>query len=133
MLLGLAATAASAQLHPVPKFAIPRDPLTITRAVEPRKPFTVAGERAAILGQQSGEFEAWLFPVKILSRFRISAEIENYPVPIDVTEQAAAIEVSPAMTTITYSHAAFTVKQRMFAPRGSEPGLVALFEIQSVR
>ncbi len=121
-------------LRPIPRFAIQADPLTISRGVEGGKPFTVAGARGALLGEQRGEFEAWLYPVKILSRFSITAELANYPVPIDVSAHAAAIEVSPAMTTITYSHAAFTVKQRMFAPRADgDAGAVVLFEIASAR
>lgn len=136
-LLILALAAASPQLaalQPIPRFPIAKDPLTITRPVEAAKPFTVAGERGAIFGEQSGAFEAWLYPVKILSRFAITVELENYPVPIDVTAQAAVIEVAPAMTTITYSHAAFTVKQHMFAPRGkAAAGAVVLFEIASIR
>ena len=120
-------------LHPLSRFPIRADPLTIERRVEPRQPFTVAGPGGAILGEQSGTSEAWLFPVKILSRLHITAELMDYPVPIDVSAQAAAIEVAPAMTTITYSHAAFTVKQRMFAPRSVAAGAVILFEIASVR
>ena len=108
----------SPALRPIPRFALGTDPLTITRAVEPYKPFTVAGERGAIFGEQSGTFEAWIYPVKILSGFSITAELADYPVPIDVTAHAATIEVAPAMTTITYSHAAFTVKQHMFISRG---------------
>src|ERR1043166_4978409 len=135
--LTLALVAAAQQLaalEPIPRFAFGSDPLTISRLVEPGKPFTVAGERGAIFGRQSGRFEAWLYPVKILSQFSITAELANYPVPIDVAAQAAFIEVAPAMTTITYSHAAFTVKQRMFAPRGdAAAGAVVLFEIASVR
>jgi len=107
--------------------------LTIERAVQPNHPFTVAGERAALLGEQSGDFEAWLFPVKVLSKVHLTAELKDYPVPIDVTAHAAAIEVAPAMTTVTYSHAAFTVRQRMFAPRGDAQGIAVLFEIQSAR
>ena len=131
--VALAGAPPSAALRPVPRFPLGADPLTITRAVEAGKPFTVAGEQGAILGEQSGIFEAWLYPVKILSQFRITAELADYPVPINVNKQAATIEVSPAMTTITYSHAAFTVKQRMFAARGDSTGVVALFEIAAIR
>jgi glycogen debranching enzyme len=124
----------SPALHPIPRLAIATDLLTITRPVEPSKPFTVAGERGAIFGEQGGSFEAWLYPVKIMSRFAIAAELENYPVPIDVLAQAATINVTPAMTTITYSHAAFTIRQRMFAPReDAGAGVFVLFEIDSVR
>ncbi len=121
-------------LSPLPRFPIHSDPLTIVQPAIVSKPFTVAGERGAVLGQQGGSFEAWLFPTKILSRFQITAEVSNYPVPIDLASHAATIEVSPAMTTITYSHAAFTVKQRMFAPRpGAALDVVVLFEIAAAR
>jgi hypothetical protein len=137
-LLVLAALAGGARaavaLHPIPRFAIAADPLGIVRPSRANQPFTVAGEHGAIFGEQSGAFETWLYPVKVLSRFAITAELADYPVPIDVSAQSAAIEVSPAMTTITYSHAAFTIKQRMFAPRGdADAGAIVLFEIAAVR
>ena len=132
------ALAAAAQptevLRPIPRFPLASDPLTITRGVEPTKPFSVAGDRGAIFGEQSGKFETWIYPVKILSDFGITAELADYPVPIDVSAQSAVVEVAPAMTTITYSHAAFTVKQHMFATRGdTAAAAVVLFEIDSVR
>jgi glycogen debranching enzyme len=131
--VALAAAQPSATLRPVPRFPLSADPLTITRSVEAGKPFTIAGEHGAILGEQSGIFEAWLYPVKILSQFRITAEMADFPVPVDVNKLASVIEVSPAMTTITYSDAAFTVKQRMFATRGDSAGIIVLFEIAAVR
>src|ERR1700747_3401002 len=66
----------------------------VTRAnAEPQKPFTVAGERGVILGQQDGTFEAWILPVKLLSHFTIEAEMEGYTVPIELNPAAAEIEV----------------------------------------
>ena len=122
-------------LHPVPRFPISPSPLRIIRAAELMKPFTVAGETGAVFGQQDGSFEAWIFPVKILSAFHITAELADYPVPIELNPLAAVIEAYPDHTTITYSHAAFTVKQHMFVPRGGEAtaGPIVLFEIASLR
>ncbi len=121
-------------LQPLAKLPIHRDSLTITQAAESHKPFSVAGPLGAIFGEQSGSFEAWLFPVKVFSHFAITAELQDYPVPIDLAPQAAVIEVAPAVTTVTYSHAAFTVRQHMFASRGQEAaGVVVLFEVESVR
>jgi hypothetical protein len=135
MLAVLAALPALAQqgMAPVSRLAPLRDPLTIARPAESGKPFTVAGPHGGIFGRQDGGFEAWLFPVKVLSHFTITAELADYPVPIALAPQAALIEVAPAMTTITYSHAAFTVRQRMFAPREGAAGAVVVFEIESVR
>jgi glycogen debranching enzyme len=110
-------------------------PLKIVRNVTPGNPFTVIGPRGAILGAQDGSFEAWIFPWKIFGNLRIHADVQNYPVPIDVNEQAAVIEVRPDHTTITFSHAVFTVREILFAPHNAPDGAGALafFEIQSVR
>ncbi|HEY1950748.1 MAG TPA: hypothetical protein VGG97_27280 [Bryobacteraceae bacterium] len=75
---------AAVELKPLARFPISTSPLTIVRNSEPAKPFTVAGEHGAIFGQQDGECEGWIFPVKIFSQLRITAELADYPVPIDV-------------------------------------------------
>ena len=127
--------AAQAQLHPVEPLAAPGGGLRIARPVQTSQPFSVCGPDGAILGRQDGTFETWIWPVKILSGFRIAASLQDYLVPIDVNAHAAAIEVTPAQTVITYSHAAFTIRQHMFATReGSRgAGVVAVFEIESLR
>ena len=98
--------------------------------MESQKPFTVAGERGVILGQQDGTFEAWVLPVKLLSHLTIEARIQGYSVPIDVNQQAAEIEVHPDHTVITFSHIGFTVRQIMFSPSTAEAGTgpMVLFE-----
>ena len=107
----------------------------IRRHVQAGQPFTVAGPRGVVLGQQEGTFEAWILPVKLLSHFSIRAEVEGYTVPIDLNADASEIEVHPDRTVITYSHIAFTVRQTMFAPETTEDGTgaVVLFEIDSTR
>jgi glycogen debranching enzyme len=110
-------------------------PLKIVREAVPAKPFSVVGPRGAILGRQDGSFEAWIFPWKILSNLRISAEMRDYPVPIDVNEQAAVIEVRPDHTTITFSHANFTLREVLFAPHDAPngAGVLAFFQVEALR
>jgi len=133
----LTSTPAHAQqwLQSIPQFPLASSDLTIRRHTEMLKPFTVAGECGTFVGQQDGSFEAWVFPVKLLSHFHIEAELENYNVPIDVNEQSAEIEVAPDHTTIIYSHAAFTVREMLFAIQcdSNGAGVMALFQIDSVR
>ncbi|MGA8029952.1 MAG: glycogen debranching protein [Bryobacteraceae bacterium] len=134
----LATSAAAAELVPLPAFSTSTSTLQIVSPCVPRMPWTVAGEHGALLGRQNGKFEAWLWPVKILSDFRIRADLANYPVPIDVNALAAVIKVTPAETIITYSHAAFTIRQHMFASRGDQAsapatGAAVFFEIDSIR
>ncbi len=109
--------------------------LQIVRDVAPTRPFSVVGPRGALLGEQSGQTEGWIFPWKLFSGLRISARMQDYPVPIDVNEYASGIDVQPDHTTITYAHANFTVRQVMFAPAGEKDGLgvAAYFEVESVR
>src|SRR5258708_287025 len=77
--------AASGQvwLHPVETFDIATadNSMTLRRHAETEKPFTVAGECGAMMGQQDGGFESWIFPVKLFSRMTIEAHINGYDVP----------------------------------------------------
>ena len=132
----LCSSIASAQTSfaPIPAFPLDRNPLVIRQPAQPNRPFSVTGERGAILGQQDGSFELWLLPVKVLHNVRLAAQLEGYSAPIDLNLEAATIEVRPDHTTITYAHAAITVRQHMFIPRGAEQGLataIVLFEVHS--
>ncbi len=110
-------------------------PLKIVREAVPAKPFSVVGPRGALLGQQDGSFEAWIFPWKIFSHLHMTVEMKDYPVPINVNEQAAGIEVRPDHTVITFSHANFTIREVLFAPQRAPhgAGVLGFFQIQAVR
>lgn len=136
----LFATPALAQpLASIPPIPFDTSGPVIRANAEPQKPFTVAGERGVILGQQDGTFEAWVLPVKLLSHFTIEAEMHDYPVPIDVNQHAAAIEVRADRTIITYSHVGFTVRQIMFSPAeatartGASTGPIILYQFDCLR
>jgi hypothetical protein len=123
--------AASAPVfHPLPSALPPSAGPTITAHAQSSQPFTVAGERGVILGQQNGSFEAWVLPVKLISNLRIRADIDGYNVPIYVNNEAAEIEVHPDRTIITYAHPGFTLRQIMFSPLEgpSGTGPVVLFQ-----
>jgi glycogen debranching enzyme len=125
----LLATPVLAQpLSSIPSIPFDTSGPVIRANAQPQKPFTVAGERGVILGQQDGTFEAWVLPVKLLSHFTIEADMHDYPVPIDVNQHAAAIEVRPDRTIITYSHVGFTVRQIMFSPAAQGPIILYQFD-----
>ncbi|MBB6145423.1 glycogen debranching enzyme [Silvibacterium bohemicum] len=109
--------------------------MALSREAVPSKPFSVIGPRGALLGEQNGRYEAWIFPWKIFSGMRITAAMEGYPVPIDVNDHAAEIDVQPDHTTITYSHANFTVRQIMLAPKQSPDGagVQVFYQIEAIR
>lgn len=134
-LCSVAAAQTTTTLRPVNGLSLEQHGLVIRRHVEAAQPFTVAGTRGLVVGQQDGQFEAWVLPVKILSHFTIEANVEGYDVPIDVNQAAREIEVYSDHTTITYSHIAFTLRQIIFAPDEAQQGTgaVILFQIDSIR
>ncbi|MCU1319877.1 MAG: hypothetical protein JWP98_1395, partial [Edaphobacter sp.] len=126
---------AQGTLQPAAPFPLSAGPLVIHQAVQPQHPFTVTGSSGAILGLQNGSVELWALPTKVFSNLHMTAELAGYPVPIDLNAAAAAIDVQPDHTTITYSHAAITVRQHMFVPAGEgnpAKGAVIFFEIESI-
>ncbi len=127
--------AQSGTLAPVSNFGWREDGPVLRQAVQTGEPFTVAGERGVLVGQQQGEFEAWILPVKLLSHLTIEANVEGYSVPIDLNSMAREIEVRPDRTTITYSHIALTLRQTMFAPDEAPDGTgaVVAFQVDSER
>ena len=66
---------------------------------------------------------------------RITAQMKDYSVPIDVNEQAATIDVQPDHTTITFSHANFTIREILLTPQHAPEGAGALvlYQIEAVR
>src|ERR1700709_2863057 len=94
-ILGGIAAGQTGALRPVDALPVNEGGLGIRGHVEAGKPFTVAGSRGVIPGQQEGTFEAGVLPVKLLSHFAIRADVEGYAVPIDLNADAAEIEVFP--------------------------------------
>jgi hypothetical protein len=122
-------------LQPVKLFPMRIDGPVLSETVQTGVPFTVAGPQGVIVGQQQGDFETWILPVKLMSHLQITAVVDNYAVPLDITSMARQIEVRPDRTTITYAHIALTLKMTIFAPDKTPDGTgaIVLFQIDSVR
>ncbi|WP_396271433.1 amylo-alpha-1,6-glucosidase [Granulicella paludicola] len=124
----------STALQPLKSFPMRLDGPMLSEAVQTGVPFTVAGPQGVIVGQQQGEFESWILPVKLMSHLQIEAHVDNYAVPLDITSMARQIEVRPDRTTITFSHIAMTLKMTIFAPDKAPDGTgaVVLLQLDSV-
>src|SRR5579863_8268396 len=124
------APASAPTFSALPAIAFDTSGPVIRAHAETLKPFTVAGERGVLLGQQDGIFEAWVLPVKLLSRMTIEADVAGYGVPIDLNPESAEIEVRADRTVLTYSHPTLTVRQIMFSPNDGPAGTgpIVLFD-----
>ncbi|MDW7680504.1 MAG: GH116 family glycosyl hydrolase, partial [bacterium] len=87
------------------------------------------GRKSAILGIESGKFEIWIYPLKIVSDFNFSVYIPNYQTRIDCREIAARTIVRPEMTSIIFSHQLFTIVEHLLAPQ-TEAGAVILLDVK---
>ena len=116
----------------VPRSEMPESGLALGRETHKGAFVGVLGRRSALFGYENEVFETWIYPLKILEDFELSFQIEDYPLEVFGPEAMKWIEVRPEATIITYTHAAFTVRQIIFAPV-EEPGVVMLLDISSVR
>jgi hypothetical protein len=116
----------------VPKFAIEPSPVTLHADVRPRQYVGVIGRSAAWLGSETGEAELWVHPLKLASDFQLSFSIPDYMDPIRGADVARTVEIRPELTTITYTHATFTVRQHILAPL-DRPGLLVLLDVDTFR
>ncbi|MFP5264018.1 MAG: amylo-alpha-1,6-glucosidase [Blastocatellia bacterium] len=114
-----------------PKFAQRKSGPELERRAQLGSFFDVVGRKSAVFGYENRALEAWVYPLKILDDFKLSFQLRGYPLEISGAEVEASINVRPEATTFTYSHAAFTVRQVIFAPI-EEEGVVMLLDVRSV-
>jgi len=114
----------------IPAFAIERDEMTLERLAQPNTYFGKVGRRFAILGYESGTFEAWAYPLKLLRNFEFSFLLKNSTRPIPGKEIVRFVEVTPAATVLTYTYQSFTVKI-IFVTAIADPGAVILLDVDA--
>ena len=114
----------------ITRFPLSQGTLALTRAIRPGAFFDVVGRRSAVFGYENGALEAWVYPLKVVDDFHLAFRLEGYPLEIPGSDVASSIEVRPAATLFTYTHAAFTVRQLIMAPIDA-PGIVMLLDVHS--
>ncbi len=115
----------------IPAFSLQRNDITLKRLAQPYTPFDKVGRKFAILGYESGAFEAWAYPLKILRNFYFSFFLENSTRPIEAAEIVQFVSVSPEATTLTYTYQSFTVRATYVTPI-HEAGAIILLDVNSV-
>jgi len=106
--------------------------VTLTGPVRGSGYVSAIGRRSALIGTDAGSFEAWTWPLKLLHDFTLAFKTPLYDQPIPGKDVARRVEISPAGATIVYTHSAFTVTERLFAPL-DQPAIVVVLEVDAVR
>ncbi|MCI0515381.1 hypothetical protein L0128_19380 [candidate division KSB1 bacterium] len=111
----------------ISKSNLPESSLQLQSPVRPGRFCGVVGPHSAFLGDESGRFEAWIFPWKILHHLSLNFILEKQKLFLSGPDWAKTIQVQPTGTTITYQHTTFYLRQSLFAPVDF-PGLIMLLE-----
>jgi hypothetical protein len=102
--------------------------LELSRPVRPWEFVSVVGTRAAIFGNEQGNLEAWVYPLKIFRNFHLRFHVDGATIPAEAL--ARTLIVHPETTTIVYTGDTFSVRETLFVPV-HEPGAVISFEINT--
>lgn len=108
--------------------ALPR----LTRAVDsssPRRFLEVTGRRAALLGNELGVFEAWIWPLRVVSGLEVGVRTDQLRRGRDLAREVA---FQPDRTELLLVGPDFRIRQTMFAALDRR-ALVLVLDIESER
>jgi glycogen debranching enzyme len=126
----LLAVVAAFLLLLLPVRAAESRPTELSRTDRPWEFLSAVGTRAGLLGNEAGRFEAWVYPLKILSDFHVFFHVDGRILPAETL--ARTVIVRPHCSTILYTGDTFAVRETFFAPV-HEPGAVITFEVETAQ
>ncbi len=100
----------------------------LSRADRPWEFLSSVGQRAGLFGNEAGQFEAWVYPLKILRNFHLNFIVDGRKVPAEGL--ARTVTVRPESSTILYAGDTFAVRETFFVPE-HEPGALIIIEVET--
>ena len=117
----LACTTVSAAQPPTPQ-------LELSRPIRTWEFLPVVGTRAGLFGNETGRFEAWVYPLKIFRDFHLTFHVGDRALPAETL--ARTLTVRPESASILYVGDSFRVRETLCVPV-NETGAVILLEIET--
>lgn len=103
-------------------------PIEISRTDRPWEFLPITGTRAGLFGNEAGQIEAWVYPLKILRDFHLRFHQDGRVIPAEAL--ARTITVRPESSTILYTGDTFAVRETFFVPV-REPGAIITIEVET--
>ncbi len=128
LLMTIFPVVAWAQAGFIPAFKIESNDIALSRPAQPGTYFDKVGRKFAILGSESGSFEAWAYPLKLLRNCELSFYTGSSTEPIRARDIVRFVTASPEATTLTFTYQSFTVKAIFVTPL-QEPGALILLDV----
>ena len=100
----------------------------LSRPARPWEFLDAVGRHSCLLGNESGRFEAWVYPIKIFRDFDLTFVLGDRRIPASSLVRTLAMH--PEGPTLTFASDSFTVKESWLAPL-DENGAVVRFEIDT--
>lgn len=114
----------------IPAFDIKPNDLALSRTAQATQYFDKIGPYAGLMGYESGQFEMWVWPWKVLRNFDLQFLLGTSTQPIPGRDIVRTISVTPEVTTLTYTYESFTVREHILIPR-DEPGALLLLDVHT--
>src|SRR5713101_9448772 len=102
--------------------------LELRRPVRAWEFLPVAGTRAGLFGNESGQMEAWVYPLKIFRDLRLTFHVDGRALPAEGLVRT--LVVHPESATLVYAGDNFSVRETFFVPV-REPGAVILLDVET--
>jgi glycogen debranching enzyme len=103
-------------------------PPELSRTIRTWEFLPVVGTRAGLFGDETGRFEAWVYPLKIFRDFHLTFYVGDRALPAE--SLARTLTVHPESASILYAGDSFRVRETLCVPV-SEAGAVILLDIET--
>jgi glycogen debranching enzyme len=104
--------------------------LELSRTDRPWEFLSAVGTRAGLFGNEAGQFEAWVYPLKILRDFHLRFQVDGRLIPAE--SLARTVITRPESSTILYTSDTFAVRETFFVPV-HEPGAIIIIELETAQ
>ena len=106
----------------------PPPSLELSRPVRSWEFLPIVGMRAGLLGNESGQMEGWVYPLKIFRSFHLTFHMDGRALPAESLSRT--LIVRPESATLVYAGDNFSVRETLFVPV-HEPGAVILLDVET--
>src|SRR6266700_5306450 len=102
--------------------------LELSRTARPWEFLCAVGTRAGLFGNEGGNLEAWVYPLKLFRDFHLRFLVDGHSLPAE--SLVRTVSIRPEASTIVYTGDTFSVKETLFVPV-KEPGAVITLEVET--
>ncbi len=100
----------------------------LSRTIRTWEFLPVVGTRAGLFGNETGRFEAWVYPLKVFRDFHLTFLVGDRALPAE--SLARTLTVRPESASILYAGDSFRVRETLCVPV-NEAGAVILLDIET--